>query len=213
MLLDNYTKISTEEKANVLSHLVALLIFLACIPILMNASIGTIPTTSVIGFGVFSIMTIFGYFSSVRYHLAHDTADKYSWRRIDHICIYLFIGGSYTAYVLRFMDTPKGHMFLGLHWLIIVLGVLKKIWFTGRYEVVSVLSYLFLGWMVVFIYDDITADMTEFTYDLLWFGGVLYSVGVVFYVWDRLPYNHFIWHIFVFGGTFCHFLSLWGSLY
>ena len=212
MLLDNYFKISTDEKANVISHAIALLIFLVGLPVLMSRAIDSLSTSSVIGFGVFSVMTIFGYFASVRYHLAHETNDKYQWRRIDHICIYLLIGGSYTGYILRFMDTPEGHMFLGLHWLIIILGILKKIWFTGRYELLSVLSYLFLGWMVVFIYEDITAEMTEMTYTLLWGGGLFYSVGVIFYVWDKLPFNHFIWHLFVFGGTFCHFLSFWASL-
>ena len=113
---------------------------------------------------------------------------------------------------MMFMNTPKGHLFLGLHWLIIALGILKKIWFTGRYEIISVLSYLFLGWMVVFIYDDIVGQMSDLSYNLLWVGGLSYSVGVIFYIWDSLPYNHFIWHLFVFGGTFCHFMGLWMSL-
>jgi len=212
VLLDNYSKISTEEKANVISHAVALLIFLICIPVLITESLGSLSTSSTIGFLIFSLMTIFGYFASVRYHIAYERKDKYNWRRIDHICIYLLIGGSYTSYILRFMDTSEGHIFLGLHWLIIILGILKKIWFTGRYEIFSVLSYLFLGWMVVFIYDDITVDMNAITYNLLWAGGLSYSVGVIFYIWNRLPYNHFIWHVFVFGGTFCHFLSLWASM-
>ena len=212
MLLDKYNNISSEEKANVISHAIALLIFLACLPVLMFKTVGQLNIAPAIGFGVFSVMTIFCYFSSVRYHLAHETADKYWWRRVDHICIYLLIGGSYTGYILRFMDTPEGHMFLGLHWLIIVLGIFKKIWFTGRYEIVSVLSYLFLGWMLVFIYDDIIPEMNDLTYNLLWIGGLFYSGGVVFYIWNKLPYNHFIWHLFVFGGTFCHFISLWASL-
>ena len=212
MLLDKYANISSEEKANVVSHAIALLIFIVCIPILMTKSIASLDFLAVLGFGIFSSMTIFGYFASVRYHIAHEINDKYHWRRIDHICIYLLIGGSYAGYILRFMNTPEGHMFLGLHWLIILLGILKKVWFTGRYEAVSVLSYLFLGWMVVFIYDDIIPGMNEVTYNLLWMGGMFYSVGVIFYIWDRLPYNHFIWHIFVFGGTFCHFLSFWASL-
>ena len=212
MLLDNYRKISSEEKANVVSHAISLLVLLVGISLLM-IKVGTqLHTSAIIGFGVFSLMTIFSYFASVRYHLAYETHDKYQWRRIDHICIYLLIGGSYTGYILRFMDTPEGHWFLGLHWLIILLGILKKVWFTGRFEIVSVLSYLFLGWMVVFIYDDIISEMNAITYNLLWIGGLSYSVGVIFYIWNTLPYNHFVWHLFVFGGTFCHFLSLWFSL-
>lgn len=212
VMLDNYSKISREEKANVVSHAVALLVFVVCLPLMMIEAISQSQVSIIVGLGIFSLMTVFGYFASVRYHLAYEKNDKYQWRRIDHICIYLLIGGSYTGYILRFMDTPEGHMFLGLHWLIIILGVLKKIWFTGRYEIISVLSYLFLGWMVVFIYEDITADMNNMTYNLLGLGGLSYSLGVIFYVWDRLPYNHYIWHLFVFGGTFCHFLSLWDSI-
>lgn len=212
MLLDNYSRISTEEKANVISHALALVIFIFNIPILMAAAVEHLSTSSIAGFSIFSLMTLFGYFASVRYHIALAPDDKYWWRRIDHICIYLLIGGSYTAYILRFMDTTEGHMFLALHWFIIFFGVLKKVWFTGRYEIISVLSYLFLGWMVIFIYDDITVNMNALTYNMLWLGGISYSVGVVFYIWDRLPFNHFIWHIFVFGGTFCHFISLWVSV-
>lgn len=212
MLLDNYIKISSEEKANVVSHVIALLILLGCIPILLFKAISLGSTSSIVGIGVFSLMILFCYSSSVRYHLANDSSDKYQWRKIDHICIYLLIGGSYTGYIMRFMDTPEGHMFLGLHWLIIIFGILKKIWFTGRFEIISVLSYLFLGWMVVFIYDDIVPQMNDVTYSLFWIGGLIYSFGVIFYTWNKLPYNHFIWHIFVFGGTFCHVLSLWVSL-
>lgn len=211
-ILDNYNKISSEEKANVLSHAIALLIFLLGIPLLLFRAITHLEVASAFGFGVFSVMIFFGYFASVRYHLAFDATDKYQWRRIDHICIYLLIGGSYAGYILRFMNTPEGHMFLALHWLIIVFGILKKIWFTGKYEIISVLSYLFLGWMLVFIYDDIVPQMNATTYNLLWAGGICYSVGVIFYVWNKLEYNHFIWHLFVFGGTFCHFMSLWFSV-
>lgn len=211
MVLDNYRKISREEKANVYSHALALLVFIFGIPFLIVKASNFLELASLIGFSIFSVMIFFGYFSSVRYHLAVETQDKYQWRRIDHICIYLLIGGSYTGYILRFMNTTEGYWFLALHWVIIALGILKKIWFTGRFEIVSVLSYLFLGWMVVFIYDDITAGMNPITYNLLWIGGLSYSVGVIFYVWNKLPYNHFIWHLFVFGGTFCHFLSMWYS--
>jgi len=212
MLLDNYRKISSEEKANVLSHALALLLFIIGIPFLLAKANNFIQSATLLGFFIFSVMIFLGYFSSVRYHLAVDNLDKYQWRRIDHICIYLLIGGSYAGYILRFMNTTEGYWFLALHWLIIALGILKKIWFTGRYEIISVLSYLFLGWMVVFIYDDITASMSALSYQLLWIGGLSYSVGVIFYIWNQLRFNHFIWHLFVFGGTLCHFLSLWFSV-
>lgn len=211
MLLDNYRKISSEEKANVISHALALLVFIIGIPFLVIKANNHLSAASILGVSIFSMMIVFGYFSSVRYHLAYEINDKYQWRRIDHICIYLLIGGSYAGFILRYMNTSEGYWFLGLHWLIIALGILKKIWFTGKYEIISVLLYLFLGWMVVFIYADITAAMNGLNYTLLWMGGLSYSVGVIFYIWNRLPYNHFIWHLFVFGGTFCHFLSLWYS--
>lgn len=209
MLLDNYLKVSREEKANVISHALALLVFVIAIPFLLMKGYYFESLATLLGFSIFSLMVVFGYFSSVRYHLAWETKDKYQWRRIDHICIYLLIGGSYAGFILRFMNTNEGYWFLALHWLIIVLGILKKVWFTGKYEIISVLSYLFLGWMVIFIFDDITKDMNPITFKFLWIGGLSYSVGVIFYIWNKLPYNHFIWHLFVFGGTLCHFLSLW----
>jgi len=211
MFLDLYRSISAEEKANVWSHLIGLIILIGLMPFLFSLT-GNLSTMTIVGFVIFAVMVTFSYGSSVRYHLAHEVADKKNWRRVDHICIYLLIGGSYTAFILRFVDTSEGFMFLGLHWLIIVLGILKKIWFTGRYEFISVASYLFLGWMVVFIYNDITASMSEASYRYLWMGGASYTIGVLFYVWNSLKFNHFIWHLFVFGGTLCHFISLFLSI-
>lgn len=211
MLLNNYKHLSDEEQANVLSHLVPLLLVILLAPFFISGTAGHLEYHSIIGYTTFIIFTIFTFFSSVRYHISIELQDKIKWRRVDHICIYLMIGSSYTAYILRFMYTDEGLMFLGLHWFIILLGILKKIWFTGRFEFISVASYLFLGWMVLFIYDDITAHMNIITYQFLWLGAASYTFGVIFYVWEKLKYHHLIWHIFVALGTACHLYSLWLS--
>ena len=99
-----------------------------------------------------------------------------------------------------------------VHWGVIVLGILFKVFYTGKFEIFSTLLYLVLGWMVVFIYEDITRDMTSFALYTIMLGGLFYSVGVIFYVMNRIPYNHAIWHVFVLGGSISHYVSYYCSL-
>ena len=211
-MIDKYRNISIEEKANVWSHILGFGLFTILSIVLLLRSFGLNQAHIFVGFLIFSLMTLFSYFSSIRYHLAFEKRDKYNWRIVDHICIYLLIGGSYSAFILRFMYTDTGLLFLGLHWFIIVLGILKKVWFTGRFELLSIGSYLFLGWMVMFIYDDIIVDMSPISYRFLWIGAIYYTLGIVFYKWESLRFHHLIWHIFVIGGTLSHFISVINSM-
>lgn len=200
--------ISDQEKANVVTHQLALIILCSVMAFILFSVAIHWTFASLVGFLIFCVMIVFCYSSSIQYHLQSDPTSKKYWRRIDHICIYLLIGGSYTAFLMKYMYHPYGMQFLAIHWLIIILGILKKIWFTGRFELISVASYLLLGWMVMWIYDDITAVMSERALQYLILGGVCYSVGVIFYAWERYKYHHAIWHIFVFGGTLSHCISL-----
>lgn len=162
--------------------------------------------------GLFGASLILMMAVSTAYHTMQNPDVKYLLRKLDHIAIYLLIGGSYTAYILNFYNTTEGIKFLMVHWAVIAVGVIFKLFYTGRFEILSTLLYLFLGWMVVFIYKQIQLAMPEDILNLVIIGGLFYTVGVIFYVVEKIPYNHAIWHVFVLLGAFSHFLGLYLTL-
>jgi hemolysin III len=151
------------------------------------------------------------FLSSTIYHITNKDILKNRWRIVDHISIFLLIGSSYTAFILLYYPTSFGLKFLAAHWVIIVFGIIFKLIFKTRFEIVSLALYLCLGWMVVFIYQDITANMTTIVENWLLAGSAFYTIGVLFYIQTKLAWNHAIWHIFVIFGCASHYLALYLS--
>ena len=197
-----------HELYNVLTHGLGFILSLIGIPFLFFKINSSITPTELIGISAFSFGLLAVYLASTTYHLSTNPRSKELWRIVDHIAIYFLIGGSYTAYILKYYDQPDGWMFLGVHWLLIPIGILMKIFFTGRFEIVSLLLYLVLGWMAVLIVEALTANMAKDVWYLILCGGLSYTIGIVFYVWEPHPINHAIWHIFVLGGSIFHFFGL-----
>jgi len=133
-------------------------------------------------------------------------------RMWDHIGIFLLIGGTYTPIVCRYTDTRTAVIFLSVMWTLIAAGSILKIFFTGRYDRLSTFIYLFLGWMVVFIIQPIRAHMPFEIFMWILAGGLAYTLGVVFYKWRNLKYQHSIWHLFVLAGTVLQFIAVYKSL-
>ncbi|MBK8516464.1 MAG: hemolysin III family protein [Saprospiraceae bacterium] len=128
--------------------------------------------------------------------------------------IYLFfflIGGTYTPFVLYYFNTKEGYAFLLLHWIIIAFGIMFKFIFKTRFEIVSLALYLILGWMVVFVFDEMSRNMPLKVEYWLIAGGLSYTIGVFFYVKTKIPWSHTIWHIFVLMGCAGHFVALFLS--
>lgn len=205
MPLAALSQLSREEKANVYTHGLPFLFFAIILPIGLWQQHGS--SLAILGGATFIATSLITYFCSTRYHMSLGT-DKVRWRIYDHTSIYLLIAGSYTAYILNFYNSAEGISFLCVHWVIALIGIINKLWNTGKYEWLSLVSYIALGWMVVFIYKDITAGMNDDQINMLWLGGAFYSTGVIFYLWERLSYHHAIWHIFVFAGTLSHAMGL-----
>jgi hemolysin III len=143
------------------------------------------------------------------YHSRVDVKSKHFWRIVDHISIFLLIGCSYTAYLLIFLKNGVGMNFLKIQWLLIMAGILFKLIFKDRFEYFSLILYLILGWRVIHIFHDVTEKMNFDTKFFLFMGGIAYSIGVVFYAWENLRFNHAIWHLFVLLGSYSHLLALW----
>ncbi|MCO5233219.1 MAG: hemolysin III family protein [Chitinophagales bacterium] len=197
-----------HEIANTLTHLAGIILFISLLPSIFikmfnDENIGYLWTVIVFSFG---LMMVYG--SSTLYHYVKRPHLKETLRIWDHTSIYLLIGGTYTPLVAKFLPYNQALWFLTIMWSIITLGVIIKLFFTGRFELFSVFSYLFLGWMAIFVFKDFIAVCPEHIQYLILFGGLSYTIGVLFYIWHKLPYNHAIWHVFVLAGSTFHLFAI-----
>ena len=199
---------ANQEKANALTHAAGILFCVVAIPILIgyaytSANAATVWAVSIFGFGMLMV-----YFSSTLYHFATSKTLKRKLRVWDHISIFFLIAGSYTPFVSKFLEHESAFMFLCILWGIVVVGVVKKLFFTGKFEAVSVILYLGMGWMAVFILKPLLQHMPMQVFWWILAGGLFYTVGIIFYLWKRWTYHHAIWHCFVLGGTIAHYFAV-----
>jgi hemolysin III len=200
-----------EEKINALTHGAGALLVLIFYPFLVRKGYTAGSLFSIIGILIFFFGSIFMYVSSTTYHLVKDPAKKLKWRVVDHISIFFLIGGTYSAVVQRYVPASTASWFMAVMWGIIIAGSILKLFFTGKYQWLSVILYLFLGWMAVFIYKPLYTHMSWEVFQWLLLGGLAYTLGVIFYKNQKLKYSHAIWHLFVMAGTGFHFVAIFKS--
>lgn len=160
------------------------------------------------GLLLYGVSLSFLYMVSTLYHYAKEEKRKYYFRILDHISIYYLIAGTYSPVVLMLLSHSKGWFLFWLVWGIAALGTILKIFFTGKFEAVSLILYLVMGWLIMFDINALKQVLPAGGMNLLIAGGLFYSLGIVFYVWHKLPYNHVIWHLFVMGGSISHYLMI-----
>ena len=131
------------------------------------------------------------------------------FRKLDHSAIYLLIAGTYTPFLLTCLRGTTGWIMFGVVWLFALVGIFIKLTTQIRSKWVSAIIYLVMGWLAIFIADDMIDNLSTISLVFLIAGGLFYSFGVIFYVWKRLPYHHAIWHIFVLGGSVCHYVAVY----
>jgi hemolysin III len=127
---------------------------------------------------------------------------------LDHISIYFLIAGTYTPFILIFLNNSFGQMLLITLWGLTLLGVFFKIFYTGRYEIVSTIIYLIMGWMLLIGAKEFFANMPSSVITLIITGAILYTIGVLFYVRRFFTYHHTVWHLFVLSAAICHFSAI-----
>lgn len=196
-----------EEFYNALTHGIGAVLGILGLILLLVSNINKTSwsTFSVVVYGL-SIIILFT--ASTLYHSVNNKQQKHYFRIIDHICIYLLIAGTYTPICLILLHESLGWTLFYAVWGIAVFGTVLKLFFTGRFNVFSTLLYLAMGWLIVFDYSNTTALLGTNGVQLLLSGSVFYTVGIVFYAIEKIPYNHVIWHLFVLAGAICHFLMI-----
>jgi hemolysin III len=201
----NQTKF--EEHCNAISHGIGALLGIAglILLIMFNSNKTDWSLFSVVVYGI-SIIVLFT--ASTLYHSVSGERRKHYFRIIDHISIYILIAGTYTPVLLITLEQSLGWPLFWTVWSIAAFGVILKLFFTGRFEIFSTLLYLVMGWLIVFDFTNLSEAIGSEGVLWLFAGGLFYTVGIIFYAFERIPYNHVIWHIFVLAGAICHFFMM-----
>lgn len=197
-----------EEIANGITHGIGAALSIAGLAVLvaLAAVYGTV--WHIVSFSIFGASLIILYMASTLYHSIQVPQARPVLRIIDHSAIFLLIAGTYTPFLLTALRGSWGWWLFGIVWGIAVLGILFKVFFIGRWEVLSTLAYIGMGWLCVFALKRLVMVVPPAGVIWLIAGGIVYTVGVLFYATRRIPYSHAIWHLFVLGGSICHFFAV-----
>ncbi|MBX7149116.1 hemolysin III family protein [bacterium] len=202
----------TEELINTITHGTGFI--LAIIGLIALTIIGVLSNQGLILMSslFYGISLVALYASSTFYHQAKNIRVKRILKIVDHAFIYVLIAGSYTPFTLIGLKGNLGWTMFGIMWGIAFLGVIFKIFYTGRFKIISTLSYVGMGWIALFAIKPLYYALSPHAFTLLWLGGAAYTVGALFYGLKKIPFNHGIFHVFVLAGSACHFASIYSVL-
>jgi hemolysin III len=197
-----------EEMANAISHGIGVLLSIAALVLLVVRATMHGNIWHVVSFSIYGASLVILYSCSTLLHSFQNQKLKDLFEILDHAAIYLLIAGSYTPYLLVTMRGPLGWSIFGIIWGLALSGMILKIFYVKRFILISTLCYILMGWLIVFAFKPLYANLAFGGIVWLVIGGLLYTFGSLFYVWRRVPYHHAIWHIFVLAGSISHFLSI-----
>lgn len=207
-LVSNYSL--AEEIANSVSHGIGVIFGIVGLILMLNQAgdIG-VSTIAITSYSLYGSSMILLYLASTLYHAISYPPAKRWLKKIDHCAIYLLIAGTYTPLLLIGLASPLAKWLMIMIWLMAAAGIIFNLTFANRFQAVSLVTYLTMGWLSLVVIYQLVKCLPTGSVVLLAVGGVIYSLGVIFYIWDRIPFNHTIWHGFVLGGTICHFLAIY----
>lgn len=208
-VLHERTQTRGEEIANSVSHGVGFLAALAASPVLIFSAVRQGSSAGIVGASVFSFTMVLLYITSSLYHTLARNKAKRVFQVLDHGAIFLLIAGTYTPFTLGVLRGAWGWTLFGIVWGIAVAGVALKSICGVRYQKLSTILYLAMGWSIIIAVKPLYLNMPPWGLFWLLAGGLVYTAGVGFYAADRIRYAHFIWHLFVIAGTACHFIAVW----
>jgi len=205
--VDHYSP--TEERWNIISHAVGFALSIVALLLLLEKSLANYNLVTSLIVGIFGISLIILYGASTGYHYAKSARIRSRLQILDHAAIYILIAGTYTPFTLLILPSPISWIIFCASWAMAAVGVIIKLFFTGKYELLSTLMYVFMGWIIVFAIKPLIENIAPAGFLWLVAGGVSYSLGAVLFSINKLPFNHAIFHIFVLIGSFCHFIAVY----
>ncbi|WP_339227544.1 hemolysin III family protein [Oceanobacillus sp. FSL K6-2867] len=197
-----------EEIVNAITHGIGALLSIAGLILLLKYTIPTKNPWLIISSIVFSSTMLIMYLSSTIVHSLPEGKWKDIFQIFDHSAIYLFIAGSYTPFLLVHLRSDIGWILFGIIWSIAILGIAFKILFVKRFVILSTVFYILMGWLIVLVWEPLTAVLHETAAILLMTGGLFYTAGTLFYVWRSFKYHHAVWHLFVLAGSAFHYATV-----
>jgi hemolysin III len=197
-----------EEIANSITHGIGLLLSIAGLVILVVLASIHGDAWRVTCFSVYGGTLIILYTASTLYHSFPLGRTKYIFKIIDHSAIYLLIAGSYTPFALISLRGAWGWTLFGTIWALALAGIAFKMFSVKRFFVLSTMTYLIMGWLALIAIRPIISNFPSKGIVLLILGGLFYTLGIIFHFSDKLPFHHAIWHLFVLGGSICHYFAI-----
>ncbi len=194
-----------EELANSLTHGLGLVLAVVALVVLVVGAVQVGDPWRVVSFSFYGASLVALYLASTLYHAVPGARAKAWLKRCDHAAIFALIAGTYTPILLVTLRGPVGWTMAGIVWAIMLAGIVMKFLFIDRFQRLLLGAYVAMGWIVVFVLHVLWQRLPGAALGWLVAGGVTYTAGVAFYVWKRLPFGHAIWHLFVLGGSTCHF--------
>jgi hemolysin III len=197
-----------EEKINIVSHAVGFILSIAALVLLTTYAAIYGNVWHIVSFSIFGVSLIILFAASTVYHSAKKPALRSRLRIMDHASIYVLIAGTYTPFALVTLNGLTGWVIFGISWGLALSGIVLKLFFTGRYRLLSTLMYIFMGWIIIFAIKPLINNLSLDGLFWLVAGGIAYTVGAVLYGIKKIKFNHAIFHVFVLIGAFCHFISV-----
>ena len=199
---------NSDEWLNTLTHFLGFLLAVSAVPVLITLAALNGTAREVITFSVFGATLILTYLSSSLYHHAQPGVLKRVLRRLDHLCIYLLIAGTYTPFLLVALRGAWGYSLFGVLWGLAAFGIAAKLSMGHRHDLVSTVAYVLMGWIGLIAIVPLAHSLPTISFTLVLAGGVSYTAGALFYSWERLRFHHAIWHVFCLGGSVLQFLAV-----
>lgn len=198
-----------EEKINITTHAIGFVLSIIALAALLEQAMSLGDALAVVSFSIFGLSLIFLYGTSTIYHSTKNLQRRSRLRILDHISIYVLIAGTYTPFTLITLQGTTGWVIFGVSWGMALTGTILKLFFTGKYRLLSTLMYVFMGWLIVFAIGPLIDVFPAAGLSWLVAGGLAYTLGAVIYSIKKIRFNHAIFHVFVLSGSSCHFVAVY----
>ena len=198
-----------EEQANAITHGIAALLAVCASVLLVGKGLNTLSSAQLFGLVVYGTSMILLFLASTLYHSIQAEKTRTLLKQLDHCAIYLLIAGTYTPFLMISLNSHSAYILLAVLWGLAAIGIVFKLFFVHRFAKVSLITYLLMGWLALFLIPDIYRALPRAGFDLLVAGGLCYTIGTLFYAAKRYPYTHAVWHLFVIGGAACHCIAVY----
>jgi hemolysin III len=197
-----------EEISNSITHGIGALLSLAALVILIVFASLYGNAWHIVSFTLFGATMVLLYTSSTLVHALPHGRAKDIFEIMDHSSIYFFIAGTYTPFLFIAVNNWVGWTLFGIVWSLAIGGTIFKAFFVKKFLFTSTMLYVVMGWLIVFAWNDLVANLQTDALFLLVIGGLSYTIGAIFYIWKLFKHHHAVWHLFVLCGTICHFFAV-----